>query len=298
MGKIRFSTKQSFYGLAFVLPCMAVLAIMLLYPLIQTIFFSFSRIKLPGFDLEFIGVENFIKVFRRQEMPTIILNTIFWTLGSVFFRMLLGLLTALVMNSDVPGIKVLRVVVLLPWTVPSIVAASTWRWMFQGDFGVFNGMLKAWGFRSFSWLADASTAMPSILIAATWAGYPFVMMMLLAAMQGLPKEYFEAAYVDGANAFQRFLYITLPGIKAVVLIILALETISAVNAFDLIFNMTGGGPGNATEIFGLFIYRLGFTNLDFASASAVSVVLILVALFLFFVYNLFQGTAKKGDLVE
>jgi multiple sugar transport system permease protein len=269
---------------------------MMMYPLIQTVFFSFSLIKLPKFSLEFNGFENFIKVFRWQEMPIIIRNTIFWTLGSVCFRLLLGMLTALVMNSDVPGIRVLRVVVLIPWTIPSIVSASTWRWMFQGDFGVFNGMLKAWGFNSFSWLADSSTAMSSILIAATWAGYPFVMMMILAAMQGLPKEYFEAAYVDGANAIQRFWYITLPGIKPVVLIILALETISAVNAFDLIFNMTGGGPGNATEILGLFVYRLGFTNLDFASASAVSVVLILVALLLFLVYSLVQRAVKKGDI--
>ena len=229
-------------------------------------------------------------------MPTVIQNTILWTLGSVCLRMLMGMATALVMNSDVPGIKVLRVVVLIPWTVPSIVSASTWRWMFQGDFGVFNGMLKAWGFRSLSFLADSSTAMPSILVAATWAGYPFVMMMILAAMQGLAKENFEAAYVDGANAFQRFWYITLPGIKPVLLIILALETINAINAFDMIFNMTGGGPGNATEIFGLFVYRLGFTNLDFASASAVSVVLILAALILFSIYSLFQRMVRREGI--
>ena len=229
-------------------------------------------------------------------MPLIIRNTIAWTFGSVCLRMLMGLATALVMNSDVPGIKILRVVILIPWTVPSIVAANTWRWMFQGDFGVINGMLKAWGFNSVSFLGSMSTAMPSILVTATWAGYPFVMMMLLAAMQGLPKENFEAAYVDGANAIQRFLYITLPGIKPVLLIILALEAISAVNAFDLIFNMTGGGPGNATEIFGLFVYRLGFTNLDFAGASAVSVVLILLALLLFFLYNLIQDTVRRGGI--
>jgi multiple sugar transport system permease protein len=296
MGKLRFATKQSIYGIAFIAPCMAVLIIMMLYPLVQTVLFSFSRIRLPKFDINFIGFENFIRVFKRQEMPVVITNTILWTIGSVCFRMILGMLTALVMNSDVPGIRVLRVVVLIPWTVPSIVSANTWRWMFQGDFGVFNGMLKSWGFSGFSFLADSATAMPSILVAATWAGYPFVMMMLLAAMQGMPKEYFEAAYVDGANVFQRFWFITIPLIKPVILILVALETINAVNAFDLIFNMTGGGPGNATEIFGLFIYRLGFTNLDFAGASAVSVVLILVALLLFLLYSLFQGAVKKGDL--
>jgi len=296
MGKMRFSTKQSLYGVTFVLPCMVILIIMMVYPLLQTFIFSFSSIKLPRFETSFIGFSNFIKVFKRPEIPVVIRNTILWTVGSVCLRILMGMITALVMNSDVPGVRILRVVILLPWTVPSIVSASTWRWMFQGDFGVFNGMLKAWGFRSLSFLADSSTAMPSILVVATWAGYPFVMMMILAAMQGLSKENFEAAYVDGANAFQRFWYITLPGIKPVLLIILALETISAVNAFDLIFNMTGGGPGNATEIFGLFIYRLGFTNLDFAGASAVSVVLIILALLLVIIYSMVQRTGKKEDI--
>jgi multiple sugar transport system permease protein len=299
MAKMKFATKQSIYGITFIIPCMIVLILMMLYPLIQTILFSFSTITLPTFSLKYNGVNNFIKVFSRKEVPTIILNTILWTFGSVVLRLFLGMITALVMNSDFPGVKVLRIVVLIPWTVPSIVSANSWRWIFQGDFGVINGMLKAGGFSPVTWIGSSDTAMGSILVAATWAGYPFVMMMLLSAMQGLPRDHFEAAMVDGANAFQRFWHIIIPGIKPVLLIIIALETINAINAFDMIYNMTGGGPGNATEIFGLFIYRLGFNLLDFAGASAVSMVLILVALVFCVIYVLLQlGTAKRGSMKE
>jgi multiple sugar transport system permease protein len=271
---------------------------MMAYPLLQTIMFSFSDIKLPRFDLTFVGFKNFIKVFSRPEVAEILKNTLLWTLGSVAFRFFLGMITALVMNSNVPGVGILRVIVLIPWTVPSIVAANTWRWMLQGDFGIIAGMFKSWGMEqfSFSWLTNSATAMPAVLLAITWAGYPFIMMMLLSAMQGLPREYYEAAMVDGTNAFQRFWHITIPGIRPVLLILLALETISAMNAFDIIYIMTGGGPGFATEIFGLFVYRIGFKNLDFAAASAASVVMIAIVMILFAVYLTLQqrNSEKKG----
>jgi multiple sugar transport system permease protein len=294
MEKMKFSTKRSLYGVLFILPCMTVLIIMMAYPLIQTFLFSFSTITLPRFALQFNGLNNFSKVFSRPEFPVVIKNTIQWTVCSVVFRLVLGMITALVMNADFPGIRFLRIVVLIPWTVPSIVSANSWRWIFQGDFGVINGMLKAWGLAPYPWIGNANTAMGAILIAATWAGYPFVMMMLLSAMQGLPRDYFEAAMVDGANAFQRFRHIIIPGIKPVLLILLALETINAINAFDMIFTMTGGGPGNATEIFGIFIYRLGFGLFDFAGASAVSMVLILVALVFCVLYVVLQNAGTRG----
>jgi multiple sugar transport system permease protein len=296
--QIRFSTKQSIYGVCFIAPCVIVMVIMMFYPIIQTVSFSFSSIKLPDFSLSYIGLKNFIRIFSRPEIPQIIVNTLIWTIGSVGYRLILGMITALVMNAGIPGISVLRILVVIPWTVPLIVSANSWRWILQGDFGVINGMLKAWGLGAFtySWLGNSSTAMQLVLVAATWTGYPFVMMMFLSAMQGISSEYYEAATVDGANALQRFWYITLPCIKPVLLIVLALELINATNAFDMIYIMTGGGPSNATEILGLLIYRLGFINLDFAGASTISVLLIFITILFFIIYFLFHiTTAKKGD---
>jgi multiple sugar transport system permease protein len=295
MGKKNIFSKKNIYGIIFVLPCVIVLLVMMIYPVFQTITFSFSSITLPQFSMQFNGLENFTRIFARPEIPIIAFNTLLWTLGSVVFRLLLGMVTALVMNTTIPGIKFLRICVLIPWTVPSIVSANSWRWMLQGDYGVLNMTLKYLGMGTLarSWLGSSITAMPSLLLAATWAGYPFVMMMLLSALQGLPKEHFEAAMVDGANRFQRFWHIVLPGIKPVLLIVLVLEAISAINAFDMIYTMTGGGPGNSTEVFGLFIYHLGFTNLDFAGASTISLVLIVFVLLFFLFYLMAQKVMGK-----
>ena len=297
MKKMKFSAKQSIYGLLFIIPSLVVLLTMMVYPLIQTFLFSFSTITLPRFNLQFNGVNNYIKVFSRPEVPLVIKNTVFWIFFSVSFRMTLGMITALVMNTTLPGIKVFRVLILIPWTVPSIVSANTWRWMFQGDFGVINGMFKVWGFPTYPWIGNVETVLGAILVATTWAGYPFVMMMLLSAMQGLPRDHFEAAMVDGANAFQRFWHIIIPGIKPVFLIVLALEAINAINSFDIIYTMTAGGPANASEIISILIYRLGFGLFDFGGASAISMVLILVAM-VFCVFYVFLQKTISGERVK
>lgn len=270
----------------FVSPCMLLLIVMMAYPVFQTVVFSFCDITLPKFDLKFAGLSNFARVFSKPEIPLLVKNTIIWTVFSVVTRIGLGLAVALIMNSDVPGIGFFRLLVLIPWTIPTIVSANAWRWMLQGDYGVINGTLRLMGLSNFAmtWLSNVKTAMPSVLTASLWAGYPFVMMMLLSAMQGMPKDQFEAAMIDGANAFQRFFYIVIPNIKPVLYMVTVLETISAINSFDMLYTMTSGGPGGATEIFGLFIYRLGFNNLDFSGAAAVSVFLIGIAILGFCLY--------------
>jgi multiple sugar transport system permease protein len=292
------TTKKRLTGIVCVLPCAIVLLLMMAYPVVQTFVFSFSSIELPNFELKFTGVENFVRAFTKPDIWVIVSNTLVWTVFSTLLRLLLGLGSALIMNANVKGIGVLRIVALLPWTVPLIVSSNSWRWMLQSDYGVINGTLKVLGLDQFAltWLASSKTALSSILVASTWVGYPFVMMMLLSAMQGLSKDLYEAARIDGANAFKLFKHITLPGIRPVLFVVLTLELISAINAFDMIFVMTGGGPGGSTETFGLFVYRLAFNNFDFGGASAVSVVLLLLAISGFILYAAaqFRGR-KKGE---
>ncbi len=295
------TARRRLIGTLLVLPCTIVLLLMMAYPVVQTFFFSFSNIELPGFKLSFARLDNFVRAFTKPEVSVVIRNTIVWTLLSTFFRLLLGLLCALVMNANVPGVGVLRVIALLPWTMPIIVSSNSWRWMLASDYGVINGTLKVLGLDklALNWLASSQTALGSVLVASTWVGYAFIMMMLLSAMQALSKDLYEAARIDGARGFQLFRYITLPGIRPVLLVVLTLETISAINAFDMIFVMTGGGPGGSTEIMGLFVYRLAFGNFDFGAASAVSVVLILIALVGFSLYGPARAMiGKKGDGTE
>ena len=272
MGKRR----KYLIGVVFVLPSVLILFLMMFYPTVQTFWFSVSKVKLPTFETSFNGLNNFSRVIAKPEFWMVIKNTLIWVVGSVVIRFVIGFWAALTMNSDLKGMKVFQLIALFPWVIPSIVAGNTWKWMFQSDYGLLNSVLTRIGLAQFThpWLGDSHTALWAILVASVWTGYPFIMLMILAGLKGIPDELYEAAKVDGASSVQLFRFITLPGLKSVITIILLLQIIWAWNTFDLIFVMTGGGPGGATEILGLFIYRLGFNSFDFSGAAAMGVLLL------------------------
>jgi multiple sugar transport system permease protein len=283
-------------GFLFVLPCAMVIVLMMIVPIVRTIVFSFSQVKLPSFSTTYTGLSNFKRVFSIEEFPIVIKNTIVWIIGSMVLRVFFGFFTALIMDGSSVQIRTLRVLVLIPWTIPSIVSANSWRWMLRSDFGLVNGFLEniGLGFLSKPWLNSAATALPSVLAAYTWAGFPFVMMLFLAGLQSIPEELYESGAIDGAGKIQQFLFITIPSLRSIIIMVVVLEIISAINAFDLLFVLTGGGPGTASEILGLLIYRLGFTRFDFASASAASSLLIAAALLCFLFYAPSQIRKKLG----
>jgi multiple sugar transport system permease protein len=289
--------KKARIGMLFVIPATVIIILMMIVPIFRTILFSFSSVTLPSFDTSFNGLRNFDKIFSLEEFSTIIRNTVVWILGTVILRVSLGFTSALIMDDQGKLLRGMRVIALLPWTIPSIVAANSWRWMLRTDFGLVNGLLDniGLGFLKSPWLIDARTALPTVLVAYAWAGFPFVMMMLLAGLQTIPEELYESGAMDGANKLQQFLYITIPSLRSVIVMVIVLEAISAINAFDLLFVLTGGGPGTSSEILGLLIYRLGFTRFDFAGASAASTLLIIAALFCFFCYAPTQFIKKRSD---
>ena len=252
----------------------------MVYPLWQTLLFSVSDVKFPTFESTFSGFRHFIAVITQREFPRVLTNTLVWVLGSVFFQFTLALLVAVFLNNNFRGRVIVQTIALLPWTVPSIVAGNTWKWILQTDFGLLNAFLKQVGmpWLASPWLTNPHLALGSVLVATIWQGYPFLMIMLLAGIKAIPLEQYEAAEVDGASTFQQFYSITLPNLKNIIVIVILLQVVWAWNAFDLIFVMTGGGPGGATEILGLFIYRLGMKEFKFSDASAVSVMLLLLVL--------------------
>lgn len=279
----------------FVGPAAVILVVMMAYPTIQTIRMSVSEVSLPGFELQFNGIRNFIYAFNQAEFNTVVKNTFLWLAGTVVLRFAVGFIAALTMNTELPGLRVFQVIALIPWTIPQIVAANTWRWVFQSDYGLLNALLNSIGLGSLAhpWLGDSATALGAIMVASIWTGFPFIMLMLLAGLKAIPNELYDAAKVDGASMRQRFLYITIPSLKGIITIMLMLETIWALNTFDLIFVMTGGGPGSASEVFGLFIYRLGFRSFQFGPASAMGVLLLVFALMFMLVYLPLMNR-KKG----
>ena len=282
-------------GMFFVMPSAIIVLVMTVYPLVQMIVFSFSKVKLPFFELDYVGLENFVKAVTSSSFGTIVKNTLVWTLVSLALRFLIGFIAALLMDTGFRGKTVFRVITLIPWVVPSIVAANLWRWIYNMDNGILNYIIRNinpdW---AVNWLGTQQTALLSVVIAYVWMGFPFIMLMIVAAMQGIPKSLTEAAAVDGANAAQVLLHITLPSIRRILGILFVLEIINGFNTFDLLFTMTGGGPGTASETLGLFIYRTAFTNFNFGRASAIGLMLLMVVMICFAFYAPFQRKGKNN----
>jgi ABC-type sugar transport system permease subunit len=287
-------------GYLLVLPCAVLLAVMMLYPVIQTALFSLSTVKLPTFATIFVGLDNFLKIWSDAETGPLVQRTLVWTIATVVLRFALGFTAALIFNARVRGTIWMRILVILPWTVPSVVAANLWRWILQTDAGLLNQTLKSWGFSdlALNWLADPNTAMGAVVVAYSWAGFPFVMLLILSGMQGIPEEHYDAAKVDGANAWQLFRHVTIPSLKGLLGVVVILEVVSGINSFDTLMIMTGGGPANTTQIWGLQIYRTGFNEFNLGGASALSVVLLIGMLGLFATYALVNNRvqSKNGSL--
>lgn len=282
-------------GFLFSLPCLVILALMMFTPLLRTFEYSFSKIQFPQLTTTYNGLTNLKKVLSRPEINQVLKNTIVWIFCAVLLRFVIGFGAALMVSGSSGRIKAARLIILLPWTIPSIVTSNTWRWMMQPEMGLFNQVLRSIGMGQFAqnWLGNPDIAIFSVLVAYTWSGFPFVMMMILAGIQGISDELYEAGRIDGANSMQLFWYITIPSLKNVLVSVLILELTSGLNSFDLLFNMTGGGPGGSTEILGLLIHRIGFTNFDFGQASALSVLVILAALVVFLLYGPTQRKKER-----
>jgi ABC-type sugar transport system permease subunit len=283
-------------GYVLVLPAVALIAVMMINPTLETVWFSVSTVRLPTFETTFVGLSNFVSIIGDPATGRLLQRTIWWVVGTVVLRFILGFLAALVFNARVRGTTWMRVLVVLPWTIPSVVAANLWRWILQSDTGILDQTLRAWGLSGAArnWLGDPGTALPAVMIAYSWAGFPFIMLLILAGLQGVPGEQYEAAEVDGANRWQLFRFITVPAVRGVLVIALVLETVSAINSFDTLTVMTGGGPANATQTWSLAIYRAAFADFNLGGASALSVLLFLGALALLSVYS----AANKGSQIK
>jgi multiple sugar transport system permease protein len=283
-------------GYVLVAPACLLIGLMMVYPVIQTLNFSVSKVQLPSFRTIFVGLDNFARIIDDPGTWPLLQRTLIWVIGTVVLRFVLGFAAAVIFNARVRGTIWMRVLVILPWTIPSVVGANLWRWIVQTDTGLLNQTLRSWGLGdlALNWLGDPDIAIFTVIVAYSWAGFPFVMLLILARMQGIPNELYEAARVDGANSWQMFRYITLPLLRGVIVIVLILETVSGINSFDTLVIMTGGGPAESTRIWGLEIYKVGFGEFNLGRASALSVLLFLGVLSLFVLYGLASRGAQGG----
>ena len=237
-------------------------------PILFTLWLSLRR-QLPIFGVSrFVGLENYrFLIMDDGRFWSATAHTAYFVLFSVTLELVLGLIIALLLHQRFAGRGIACALVLLPWAVPSVVAARFWEWIFNSDYGVLNYLLGT----SVNWLGDPHWALPAAILADVWKTTPFVALLLLAGLQVIPEELYRAARIDGANPLQAFRRVTLPLLMPVILLVLLFRTMDAARIFDLIFVLTGGGPANQTETLVVYAYKLLYRTLQFGYGSAVAV---------------------------
>jgi multiple sugar transport system permease protein len=264
------------------LPCFLFLAVFALYPILNAVWTSLHELRLdqPLRGFPFIWFHNFARAIHDPDAWHAFRVTLAYVAVSVTSQFVFGLAIALIINRMVRGKGFVRTAALLPWTMAPVLVGQMWRWLFNDQAGVINDLLQRIGLitQQIIWLGAPILAFFAMIVAATWSAGSYMTLILLAGLQGIPDEMYEAAGLDGATPVQSFFAVTLPMLQNAIMVSLVLRTIGALVALDLPFAMTGGGPGSATETFALFIYKNTFQFLDFGYGAALSVILLIVAL--------------------
>jgi multiple sugar transport system permease protein len=263
----RLSNPQ--FAILLVMPAMALFVAIVLYPLIAAISTGFVRQSLVFPGREFVGFDNFATVLSGDFIP-ILTRTVVFTVGATAIPFVLGFAVALALTAGLRGSALLRGIFILPWVLPTVVTSFLWMWIFNANYGVLNGMLMESGILSSAqvWLGQPGTAMVAVIIAKTWGTFPWMMVMLIAGLQAVPKELHEAASIDGAGVIRRFRAITVPHLRTIIGIVLLLEVIWNFQHFETLYIMTGGGPAGATTTFSVAVYNTAFKGFDLGTAGA------------------------------
>ena len=260
---------------------MILIAAIMLVPLGIGISYAFRDIQLLNpFSGDFVGLDNFRAVFADANFWNALQNTLQWTVSALVFQFVFGLILALLLNRPFPGRAIVQALVFLPWAVPTFLSGLNWAWLFNPVVGPIPHWLTALGLMATpeNILSDPRHALWGPIIAIVWWGIPFFAITLLAALQSIPSDIYEAAEIDGAGAVKRFTSITLPFLAPTIAITLLLRAVWIANSADLIVVMTRGGPADSTQIVASYIFTQAFQRLDFGYASAIAAVLLVILL--------------------
>lgn len=256
------------------LPVVIYEGLFIVYPIIQGILASFTRTELAGLPPTYVGLANYARLFADPVMGTVVLTTVGLTVASVIPALAAGLGVALVLHYPFRGRWLVRSLVMLPWALPDLPALMVFNWMLDPIFGVMNffARLLPGIHQNLQWLSDPNLARIAVVMIGTWKAYPFYGLVLLAALQGISEQLYEAAKVDGANAFQCFLHVTLPWILPTMALLTLLAVIFSIKGFSLVYLLTGGGPDYATETLVLHIYNTAFRFFDYSYGETMGTV--------------------------
>lgn len=272
----------------FVLPAMAVVICLLIYPLFSTLVYSFTNKTMTKPSFSFLGFTNYINVLKDPSFFSAFGHSLLWTIGSVLGQVIVGFIGALCLNKIKNNVSknVFRICAIIPWAFPAIATAMVWKWMLNGIYGFIPTTLMNLGLTDtmVQFLSDSNLVMPTLIFINIWFGAPLILVNVFAALQTIPQDQYEAAQIDGAKSHQSFLYITAPHIRTVVGLLVVLRTVWVFNNFDLIYMITAGGPAGASSTMPLYIYDTGWTGMMVGKASAASVILLLFLILLCVLY--------------
>ena len=275
------------FGVGMLSPTVVILLIMTAYPLIFTFFYSFTNYNLLRnlrSPAKITVFQNYVKLLKDPYFQQSIWNTVKFTIFAVIFEMLIGFAMALFVNSLHKGQKTMRTLLLLPYLLPTVTVALSWRMMLSPNYGIVNQVLQALHLPVFNWFSDIRTAFGMLVLIDVWQSAPFVFLLLYAALQSVPQGQYEAARIDGANSLKILFYVTIPNIKNSLALCALLRTIDSFRLFDKVNLLTGGGPANSTSTITQYLYNYGIKSLDFGFGSAGAIVMTILVLILSSVY--------------
>ena len=281
------------FALLLTLPGFALLLAVVVYPLISALVSAFFEESLLFPGREFVGLQNLREVLSG-EFVQLLSQTMTFTVGTTLLPFIVGFGLALALNTRIKGANAIRGLMLIPWLVPGVVVSFLWMWIFNANYGVLNAVLEGIGLIDApqAWLAQPQSAMAAVIIAKTWQSFPWMMVMLLAGLQTVPPELYEAAEVDGAGVVRRFSAITVPHLKGIIGLVILLEFIWNFQHFDIIYVLTGGGPAGSTQTFATAVYDTAFRGYDLGKAGALGLLWMALLGVLVVVYIHFS---EKGE---
>ncbi|MBN1964182.1 MAG: sugar ABC transporter permease [Anaerolineae bacterium] len=278
---------QTSLAVLLILPSVLLTLGLIFWPIVNTLLMSFQDINLarPGHE-SFVGLENYANHLTDDFFWETIGRTAYFTFVSVGLEVILGVAIAMLLTQQLRGWRFLRLSIIIPWAVPTVVSATIWRWIFNADYGALNGLLYQFGVIDsyVPWLADPQRAMNLVIIADVWHSVPFVVLIISAAMASLPVDIYDAAAIDGANAWQRFARITMPLLRPALMVVLVIRTVEAFRVFDIIYTITRGGPVNGAMVISYLTYEETFRFLRLGSGAALSFLVSAFILLLAMVY--------------
>jgi multiple sugar transport system permease protein len=275
------AVRETLANYTYLLPAALCLGGTVLFPILKAMHMSlYHNVLSRPQEYRFIGLGNYLRMLQDPTFWLTLKNSVVWVFCSVSIQFVLGFLGALLLNAPFRGRAFYRTLNLLPWIIPGVVVGLVWEYIYQPNYGPLNDILRRVGLLRvpIAWLSEPTFAMASVIFTNIWRGIPFFTIMILAGLQAIPEEVYEAATVDGATITQRFWHITLPMLRPIIVVATATRIIWTFNYADLIFVMTSGGPANATQITSSYTLLTAYTDLDFGYAATLSVVLLVIML--------------------